>query len=454
MGKLNFSYFQLVIIHILLGIIIFLFEPLSKYYFLGVAAYFFIRIIQASKEEKPLLVLIICSFIIGCEVFLRMTGGNLLYEISKYSVISFLLLGIFYTGISRKSISYIIYALLLIPGIIFAATNLDYNLVFRKIIAFNLSGPVCLALAAIFCYNLKVSVQDMNKITQAIILPIISNTIYLFLYNPNIKDVLSGTQSNFEASGGFGPNQVATILGLGMFILVIRFFVYSRNIFYQILNLSLLALVSYRAIITFSRGGVLTALIIIMTFLFFYFISSNSKRRLRILKSVFIVMLLAIGVWIFSSIQTLGFIDKRYANQDAAGRSKEDITTGRVNLVSYEFEEFFNNPFLGVGVGRIKQVRYEKSGIKAASHNEMSRLLSEHGMFGVVALFILLFSPLLFRLRNNRNYLFYSFYLFWFLTINHSSMRIAAPAFIYGLCLLIIIDEKNSLLRQQVIQKG
>jgi hypothetical protein len=289
---------------------------------------------------------------------------------------------------------------------------------------------------------------------QAIVLPIIANTVYLYLYNPNIKDVLSGTQSNFEASGGFGPNQVATVLGLGMFLLLVRFFMFSKSLLMQVLNLTLLALVSYRAIVTFSRGGVITAIFIILTFLILYFLRSSGKRRLQLMRSILAVVLLSIGIWIFTSQQTLGFIDKRYANQDAAGRVKEDITTGRVGLLSYEFSEFFNNPFIGVGVGRIKQLRLEKRGITAASHNEMSRLLSEHGLFGVIALIILLVTPWLFRIKNKSNYLFYSFYFFWFLTINHSSMRIAAPAFIYGLCLISITYDKNSLHRQQIIQEG
>jgi hypothetical protein len=40
--------------------------------------------------------------------------------------------------------------------------------------------------------------------------------LFDFIY-PNVRDVI-GTQSNFETSGGFGPNQVATFLGLGMFV--------------------------------------------------------------------------------------------------------------------------------------------------------------------------------------------------------------------------------------------
>ena len=35
-----------------------------------------------------------------------------------------------------------------------------------------------------------------------------------------------------------------------------------------------------------------------------------------------------------------------------------------------------------------------------------------------------------------------SFYLFWFLTINHSAMRIALPGFIYGLSLIRIVPDE------------
>jgi hypothetical protein len=34
------------------------------------------------------------------------------------------------------------------------------------------------------------------------------------------------------------------------------------------------------------------------------------------------------------------------------------------------------------------------------------------------------------------------FLIFWFLTINHSAMRIAMPAFMYGLSVLIITNPK------------
>ena len=145
-------------------------------------------------------------------------------------------------------------------------------------------------------------------------------------------------------------------------------------------------------------------------------------------------------------------IENRYANKDALGREKEDISTGRGNLISFEIDEFLNNPILGVGVGKIKELREQKEGILSASHNEMSRILSEHGLFGVTALLILLLTPLFFRFKNKSNIFFYSFYFFWFLTINHSAMRIAAPAFVYGLCLLDIQYKSKNLRKVNLVK--
>ncbi|GAL82686.1 oligosaccharide repeat unit polymerase Wzy [Algibacter lectus] len=66
------------------------------------------------------------------------------------------------------------------------------------------------------------------------------------------------------------------------------------------------------------------------------------------------------------------------------------------SLFLLEFEEFRNNPFFGIGVGRAKEIRFQKTGIHAASHNEVSRIIAEHGMFGVFAFLILLLAPIIF----------------------------------------------------------
>ena len=58
--------------------------------------------------------------------------------------------------------------------------------------------------------------NQIKIIMVALLLPLISMAVYLVLYSPNLQDVVTGTESNFMTSGGFGPNQVATVLGLGV----------------------------------------------------------------------------------------------------------------------------------------------------------------------------------------------------------------------------------------------
>jgi len=135
---------------------------------------------------------------------------------------------------------------------------------------------------------------------------------------------------------------------------------------------------------------------------------------------------------------------------DALGREKEDVTTGRLELISTEIDAFKTHPFFGLGVGQVKGYFIEELGVKLPTHSEVSRMLSEHGVFGLFALMILIIVPVFNNPLGIKNIYFYPLLLFWFLTINHSSMRIAAPAFIYGLSLLTITREKNTIHRKQI----
>jgi O-antigen ligase len=421
-----------------LAIGVFVFRPLALGYFLFITVFFVYKIFKASKKYKTFYVLVACAYMVGVEVFLRMNGGTVFYEAIKYLLILFLLLGLFSNSFSNQSLIYVLYIVLLIPGIFVAVNEMGFETDIRRAIAFNLSGPICLGITAVFCYKRNVTFNQIKIILAAFLLPLVSMAVYLVLYTPNLQDVITGTGSNFDASGGFGPNQVSTVLGIGIFVLTVRFFISKELLIHRIIDLTLLTLLGFRALVTFSRGGVITAIIMILFFLGLYYLKVNLKTKFKI-KFSLIIFLFIMGItWLISSIETSGFLDKRYANQDAAGREKEDVTTGRADLLAFEFGAFIDNPFFGIGVGQVKEERLNETGIEAASHNEMSRIVAEHGLFGVFAFLILLLTPLVYRLKNRNNIFFFSFYLFWLLTINHSAMRIAAPAFIYGLCLLNI----------------
>jgi hypothetical protein len=260
--------------------------------------------------------------------------------------------------------------------------------------------------------------------------------VYLTLYTPNIRDVITGTQSNFETSGGFGPNQVATFLGLGMFIFFSRIILESRSKFLLILNLIIALNISYRGIVTFSRGGMITGFLMIVLLLLFLYFKSNFKGRVKLNYAFLVIILAMIITWSYSSFQTGGLINKRYANQDAAGRAKEDQFTGRGDIAANEINTFLMNPVFGVGVGKGVEVREVETGTFVLSHDEITRMLAEHGSLGIMGLLILFVTPLVLYLQNKFNMFILCFVAFWFLTINHAAMRTAIPAFVYSLSLL------------------
>lgn len=382
------------------------------------------------------------AYVAGAEIFWRMTGGMIFYETGKYAVILFLLIGMLFKGTSTKTKPFWIYLLFLIPGIVIASQTITYEENFRTSIAFNLSGPVSLGISAIYCYYKKIRKEDYEKVLLMLLLPIITNMVYLYLYTPRMDRFNINLGANYAATAGYGPNQIATIMGMGAFLLVTRLFVIKSKMV-NLVDLLLVSLMSYRAIITFSRGGVFTAIICILAFLFILYYKFNRIDKIKLRFKFFVLGGMIFLTWIFSTLETSGLIVNRYSNEDALGRKKEDLTTGRVDLLTTELEIFYYNPIAGVGVGRGKAYREEETGIETASHNEISRLLSEHGMLGVFAVFILITVPLLFWLKFKNNYYFLAFVVFWFLTINHSAMRIALPGFVYGLALLYIVEEKK-----------
>lgn len=434
------TYVQLLLLHGLIAVLVYLFRSFAQVYFLFVIGYFIYRIFSNGNKNDE--VLLAAAYITGFEVFSRMTGGvGISYEFAKFSVIGFMLIGMFFVGFTRKSWPYILFMVLLTPGILFSAINLDYDTNFLSAISFNLSGPICLAITALYCFKRKITRERFEHILLAILLPIISMAVYLFLYTPNIRDVLSGTHSNFAASGGYGPNQVATVLGLGMIILFGRI-ITIKSRFINILDLGLLAFVSYRGIITFSRGGIVTAAVCAAAFILVYFLTADRREKSTLLPRIAFIAGVIMVTWLYSSISTLGLIDKRYSNQDAAGRVKEDVSTGRAELMKTELDAFYEAPFTGIGVGKVKEFRLDSTGIESATHNEVSRLFSEHGLFGLIALMVLVTTPLSMIFKKKQSPYLVTFLLFWLLTISHSSMRIAAPAFIYGLALIHIIHAK------------
>ncbi len=437
------KYFFLILLHIVIGALLYNNEIIPKIYGYSIIFGGIFYVINSKNKNNE--VLYAAAYMVGSEIVLRMTNGNPVYEFSKFGVMIIILVGIYYQGISKNAIAYWIFLLLLIPGVILTSLELNYTISLRKEISFNISGPVCLGICALYTYSRKVTIEQLNNLLLCIGLPIVSCATYLTIVTPNIKEIIMGTESNSLTSGGFGPNQVATMLGLGMFIFASRLFLLSNTFFQFSINLILTMCMAYRGFITFSRGGMITGFVMIFVLLVVSFIFIDKKRKLRMLGMIVFIFIAFLAAWSYSTEQTNGLIQKRYSNQDASGRNKEDQLTGRGELAGEEIETFFEYPIFGIGVGRNMEKRFERTGEVVVSHNEITRMIAEHGSLGILALLIIFVTPLILYVDNKYNIYLLCSLLFWLLTINHAAMRLAAPAFLYSLSLLKVVKKEEIL---------
>ena len=443
------QYLKFVVIHLFVGLAIFLVPPISKVYAITIILVGFRYVILRKNANNE--ALYVAAYIVGAEVFLRMTQGNFFEQYAKYGVIGVLIIGMMYRGFSRNSILYWIFGLLLMPGVILSFFTLNFETDIRKAITFNIIGPITLTVSAIYCYQRKISFEQIKKIIDMLAYPLMATLVYMYLYTPSVKDVVTNTESNFETSGGFGPNQVSTILGLGIFVFFVKIVLSSKTSLIRNINILFFVIITFRGIVTFSRGGVITGFVMIIIVVVLLLLYTRSYVKSKIVMLVVFGVIALAGIWAYSSIQTGGLIDKRYANQDARGREKASKLTGRERLIESEFNMFLDNPVFGIGVGKNKEYRLETTGVDAASHNEITRMLAEHGMFGLFGLIILLVTPMALYLNNKQNIFVFSFVVFWILTINHAAMRLAAPAFIYALSLLKVkfVDDETPVVHRE-----
>jgi len=434
-------YLYLVFGHACIGYLVFLYKPIAIVYAVGCLLFFILKILVQSN--KPIVVLEAACYIAAAEVFFRMTDGLIFYETGKYAVILFIIIGLYFYDFKEKISVFVIYLLLLVPGIIVTYLSITYDINFRKTILFNISGPLCLFFAAVYCFKRETNIDTYLKVLDVIVLPVITMSSYLFFYTPDLQEVVTGADANFAASGGYGPNQVSTILGLGIFALFVRLFIPYKSVVLKIVMYACLAFFAYRALATLSRGGVFTSLIMCVIFIVSYFNFSKEQVKAKQIFRLFVIGIAALVVWVFSLSQTNNMLYNKYTNRNASGVKQEDFSSGRLTLIESELDAFVKHPIFGIGAGMGKYYRLETMGVIKASHNEITRLLSEHGVFGILSILLLIGVPLYHYLTDTRNIFIIPFLLFWLLTISHSSMRIAAPGVFYGLALLSINVKKR-----------
>jgi hypothetical protein len=379
---------------------------------------------------------IFAAYSVGIEVLFRMNSGGFSYEWGKYAVVLFLVLGILVGAKKKIPFIFIALILLLLPSIMYVDFgSFDMS---RQMVSFNLSGPITLGVAAIYFYRRRIPLPQFRRTLLAMLYPIAAMSIFVYFRSGALEDVEFTTESNFQASGGFGPNQVSTIFGLGIMLIALAYFLNIKLFRIKYIGVILILSFLVRGLATFSRGGMLApAIAIATTIIIMTLMDSRFKDKLnRLVFAFFFIFVVGFFGFYYVNEVSGGLLEMRFKGESMYNKEKSNMFSGREEIFEEDLMIFRENAITGVGPGMATFKRGEISGIEVSAHIEYSRLLAEHGIFGIGVILIIVIVPVMtfFRLKSTDDRIILVMCTaFIFVTLGHAAMRIAAPGFIYGL---------------------
>ena len=394
-------------------------------------------------------------YLASFEVFARLLGSSpfIPWELSKYLILLISFLNLFFLKYQMKSFFGFLLFLLLIPGIIIDSGN---NISLNQL-AYNVLGPMSIACLLIIFEKDKITETNFNSFLKLIWFSSISLLIYVAIETPDISKLNFSLNANFQATGGFGSNQIATILGLGMFL---SFYAWMNKLEFSgshRIDGFFIFLFAYQGFLSFSRGGMLVGIFCILIY-YLLLIRSDNYEGFTIKRKLKPATFFGIGLFfIFSSyfiinIFSEGNINYRYLGETETTLSGEKIktlntiTTGRYEIMEGDLELWKENFIFGTGVGSSKLMR--NNGLdRNASHNEFTRLLAEHGIFGFLYIFILLiffFRLVFLKKRTVGNAIVVTLFMIGVGTMMHSGMRTFVSPIFIALSSMIITENKEN----------
>lgn len=389
-------------------------------------------------------------YLMGFEMVYRMAGGSFSWELGKYVSILILLIGIIVGPRKYISYTFLFLFILLIPSIFLSESSSPESL--RKIILFNLSGPLSLVFAGFYFYRRPVNIDDYIRQLKFAFLPAFTIIAALSVVANVATLEFTSLQSSFEAAGGFGPNQVSTVLG--WFILLALLYKVNNNLItpFNWLDWIILFYLFLRALITFSRGGVMGCVLALSgAVLVLYFSSPGFRGKMKKATPYLIFgIVFLIGVFVFANKITNNYLLYRYQGystneilRGAKDKGGGSILTGRDRIMEADIKVFLDHPVLGVGYGMGEKYRAMYFRYSAAAHTEFSRLLSENGILGLLYMLIgMIVLPIIHFIRvrdTTSRFFFVGFYLLSMFTMFHAAMRLALPGILFGAAFMHVL---------------
>jgi O-antigen ligase len=387
----------------------------------------------------PSRVAVISAYLAGSDVLWRMTAAQVPWDLAKYVAIVMLVI----TLIRRKGAfvwrpAPLIYFSLLLPSVLVLLGDPKWEAPdIINAVKFALSGPLVLAISVWFFSQLTLSPTRMRELFLVYLIPTAGIAALTLKSTYTASAITWTTESNFVTSGGFGPNQISTVLGLAALFAFLVSIDRSTPQLLRWLTSGATLIFLMQSAMTFSRGGLYTAAFAATLAAVVMTVGRGKQQRGRS-RGIIVLVLVTIAL--------IGVVLPRL-NQFTQGaltaRLKETTTSGRDELVREDLQVWAEHPILGGGPDATVRYRTLREG---TSHTEYSRLLAEHGLFGALAMATLFFMCMgrLLRARDPRERALVIALLTWgALTMAHASMRTLAPGLIIGLAFAKFPDQSE-----------
>ena len=325
------------------------------------------------------------SYVAAGEVLWRMTQANLFWEYAKYAAVLIIFVAIIVEWSQNpssrrlRSIAPILFGAALLPAVAYTFLVVGIEDAIDPL-SFNLSSYLMIAVFALYIWARPMKSDTTIRMLLALLAPIIAITaLAVYFTLTDLESLIFLGESNWVTSGNYGPNQVSNMMGFGAFIAVVLLIMMPRAWGARTIVLLALMAMLVQGLLTFSRGGIYSFVLALGVFSFQLMTTPKARGRVLLLFALFAVILVSV---IYPALDrfTAGSLAQRFSSLD---------TTGRFEAAQADLAAFLENPFLGVGVGQAEAYRLEFLGMAIAAHTEYTRLLGEHGLFGILILIIL-----------------------------------------------------------------
>lgn len=385
----------------------------------------------------------VLAYIPSAEIVWRQTGAPIPYQFAPYLAIAVATLVVLTAlpTLTKPTRSALLYVALLVPSVVVTISVAGAGA--RELVAFALAGPIALLTMIAVFSQLTIHEWFYRRILWIVIVsgmgPLMAAITAIDEYIAANGGIEFDTQSNFVTSGGFGPVQVSSMMGLTALCCVLVYLV-ERHFAPRVIAIAMGLFATVLSFLTFSRGGMTATAIALALFFLVQARDTHARRR------VFTVVLVVFSVGYFLIVPRIndftdGEFEKRFS----------DTSSGRSELAVNDVEVFTNNIWFGVGPGMMKYNRlgYEVCALRtddcrreASSHTEFTRMLGEHGIPGLLSVALIIWLAFLAVQRAGPSRPVTVAMLSWAIAqMFYANFRVVGIAFAFAFAFVRIIDD-------------